>query len=258
MNRNFFFNLFPNEDEFLIASLWDDLMLCLEIEFPIYGSSFVSPHIWTKLSEVSNQLGVGVFTVGLTPISEKKIIAFAPKNFLETDLEFPIKFFKIIGTNKFKTLQHKDFLGSIMSLGLKRESLGDILVKDNIGYCIAFQDIYTIIKNNLQQINTIPIKISDIDLTEIPELQFKEISDTVSSFRLDSIIAAIANISRNVSVDLIESGDILVNYLPEKNKSKIININSIITVKKKGKFILYKNLGETKKGKFKIIIKQYI
>ena len=258
MNKNYFFNIFPNEDEFLIASLWEDLTLCLEIGFPIYTTSFISPQIWTKLSEISNQFNLQIFTLGLTPTSEKKIVAFAPKNFSETNLEFPVKYFKIVGTNKFKTLHHKDFLGSIMSLGLKRETLGDILVQDNIGYCIAFQDIYDIIKDNLHQINTIPIKITDVSCLEIPKPQFKDISNAVSSLRLDSVIAAIGNFSRNISTDLIESGDVSVNYSIEKNKSKITNIGSVITIKKIGKFILYKNLGETKKGKFKIIIKQYI
>ena len=58
--------------------------------------------------------------------------------------------------------------------------------------------------------------------------------------------------------NLIEDGDVLVNYNVEKSKNKIVSIGSIITIRKKGKFILEKNLGENKKGKFKILIKQYI
>ncbi|MGL5277674.1 MAG: YlmH/Sll1252 family protein [Cetobacterium sp.] len=258
MNKKYFFNLFPNEDEFLIASIWEDLSLCLEIDYPVYGSIFLPPQIWTKLHDVCDSINLDVHTLGLTPYSEKQLVIFTPKNFDFSLLEEVVTYFKVDASNKFKILQHKDFLGTIMGLGLKRETLGDIIVKDNIGYCIATNDIFSIIKNNLGQINTIPIKISVINTSEVPQLEFKEITDTVSSFRLDSIIASIGNSSRNISTNLIESGDVLINYNTEKSKNKTVNIGSVITIRKKGKFILEKNLGENKKGKFKILIKQYI
>lgn len=258
MNKNYFFNLFPKEDEFLIASIWEDICLCLDIDYPVYGNIFLPPQIWMKVRDFCNSININIFCYGLTSESEKKLVIFAPAHFKIEDLNPEITFFKIDGSNKFKNLQHKDFLGSIMSLGLKREALGDILVKNNIAYCISSNDIFNIIKNNLNQINTIPVKIDVTDSEIIPELEFKEFTDTVVSFRLDSIIASISNLSRNISVNLIESGDVLVNYNVEKSKSKVIEIGSIITIRKKGKFIIDRCLGENKKGKFKILIKQYI
>ncbi|WP_418964231.1 YlmH/Sll1252 family protein [Cetobacterium sp.] len=257
MNKNYFFNLFPKEDEFLIASIWEDILLCLDIDYPVYGGVFLPPHIWIKISEFCKTINLNALTFGLNEGSEKKLVIFTPKDFNPEDLEHTLTHFKIDCSNKFKTLQHKDFLGTIMSLGLKRETLGDILVKDNIGYCISTNEVFKIIEGNLNQINSIPAKISVISPKEIPEIQFKEFTDTIPSFRLDSIVASIANISRNIGVDLIECGDVLVNYNVEKSKNKQIEVGSIITIRKKGKFVLEKNLGENKKGKFKILIKQY-
>lgn len=258
MNKKNFFSFFPNEDEFLIASIWEDICLCLDIDYPVYGSIFLPPQIWTKLRGVCDSINLDMHTLGLTPYSEKQLVVFTPKNFDCSTLEKVVTYFKIDACNKFKIIQHKDFLGTIMSLGLKRETLGDIIVKDNVGYCVATNDIFNILKSNLSQINTIPITISIITTTEIPQLEFKEMIDTVSSFRLDSIVASIVNSSRNISTNLIEDGDVLVNYNVEKSKNKIVSIGSIITIRRKGKFILEKNLGESKKGKFKILIKQYI
>ncbi|WP_293720313.1 YlmH/Sll1252 family protein [uncultured Cetobacterium sp.] len=258
MNKNYFFNLFNGEDEFVIASVFEDISLCLDIDYPVYGRTFLPPQIASKLCEFCSSIGLQIKSFGLTENSEKKLIVFAPKEFDVNTLEPPITYFKIDANNKFKNLQHKDFLGSIMSLGLRRETLGDILVKDNIGYCVALTDIYNIIVSSLEGINTIPIKIKELSISEIPEPEFKEFTDTIPSFRLDSIIACIGNFSRNISVNLIESGDVLVNYSVEKSKSKNIEIGSVITIRKKGKFILEQNLGENKKGKFKILIKQYI
>lgn len=257
MNKNYFFNLFPKEDEYLIASIWEDLLLCLDIDYPVYGSIFLPPHIWIKVSEFLKTTNLKILTFGLTEISEKKLIIFVPKNFDYNNVESTVTHFKIDCSNKFKTLHHKDFLGTIMSLGLKRETLGDILVKDNIGYCVSTKEIFKIIETNLKQINSIPSKISEISSTDIPNIQFKEFIETVPSFRLDSIVASIANISRSISIDLIDSGDVFINYNVEKSKNKQIEIGTIITIRKKGKFILDKNLGENKKGKFKILIKQY-
>ncbi|MGL5089122.1 MAG: YlmH/Sll1252 family protein [Fusobacteriaceae bacterium] len=258
MNRKNFLNFFKNEDEFLIASIFEDISLCLEIEYPVYGNCFLTPQIWLKLTNLCESINLSVLKYGLTSTSEKQLVVFTPKNFDSNLLESPITLFKIDASNKFKELQHKDFLGSIMSLGLKRETLGDILVKDNIGFCIALTSTYNIIKTSLQQINTIPIKILDISPNEIPEPQFKDFSETITSFRLDSIISSISNFSRNISVNLIESGDVMIDYAVEKSKSKTVEIGSVLTIRKKGKFILHKNLGENKKGKFKVLIKQYI
>ncbi|MGL5904953.1 MAG: RNA-binding protein [Cetobacterium sp.] len=258
MNKQYFFNIFKNEDPFLIASIFEDISLCLEIEYPVYGTTFLPPHIWTKLLDVSKSLNLKIFKYGLTPNSEKQLLIFIPESFDFKDSETPVIYFKIDASNKFKILEHKDFLGAIMSLGLKRETLGDILIENNIGYCVALTDIFNIINSSLEQINTIPIKISKISEDIIPEVKFKEFSDSVASFRLDCIISSIGNISRNIGVNLIESGDVSINYSIEKTKNKILEIGDVITIRKKGKFILYKNLGENKKGKFKILIKQYI
>lgn len=257
MNKNFFFNTFSNEDNFLIASLWEDIQLCLDIEYPVYGNIFLPPSVWKRLEELSSTLKINIKAIGLTQSSEKKIVIFYPISFDEKDLILNIIYFKLIGSNKFKTLEHKDFLGSIMSLGLKRESLGDIVVKDNIAYGITTEDIFPII-SNVEQVNKISIKIEKICEDEIPITPLKEFTTTTSSSRLDSIVASILNISRSASVNLIETNSVTVNYILEKEKNKLIMENSVITIKKYGKFILKNYLGENKKGKLKILIQQYI
>lgn len=258
MNKKYFFNFFQNEDEFLIASLWEDFELCLNIDFPVYTTVFLPPQISKGLETIFNNYKIKVSSKGLTPFSEKKVVAFYPNSFQENDLEFPIKFFKVIGSNKFKTLEHKDFLGGIMSLGIKRELLGDIIVDNNIGYSVTFDNILNILENNLKQINTIPVTIESEEENNIPLPKFKEFTFPVVSLRLDSIVSSLIGASRSDSTVLIERGDVSINYNIEKNKSESVLENSIITIKKNGKFIIERVLGETKKGKLKILVKQYI
>lgn len=257
MDKNYFLNLFEYENEFLLAAIWDDLNLCLDISFPVITNYFVPPQIWKILDNISSKFNLKLKLLGLNEECEKKLVIFLPTNYAEF-IETDIIFFKIDGTNKFKTLTHKDFLGTIMSLGLKRETLGDIIVKDNIAYSITLKDTYDIIKKEISHINKIPVTFSECSKESVPKLEFKIINETTSSLRLDSIIASILNLSRSLSTNLIENGDVSLNYLIEKDKSKTIKENDIITIRKKGKFLFCNINGETKKGKLKIAVKQYI
>lgn len=257
MTKQDFFNNFQGEDEFIVASLWEDIVLTQKIEYPIFTKYFITPPIWNKLFNIIHQFSLKIYSKSLTLDSEKKILCFSPNSFEEKDIIFPTIFFKINGSNKFKVLQHKDFLGSIMNLGVRREILGDIIVKDSIAFCITTEEFYPII-SELKMVNKIEITISEIDETQVPDLEFEENHTIVTSLRIDSIIASLINSSRNNAISLIEQGDILVNYSIVKNKSKNISIGDTITIRKKGKFIILKELGESKKGKLKILYKKFI
>lgn len=258
MNIKNFLSLFPGTDEYSVASLFEDILLCQNIDFPVYTDTFYSPQIWKILSNYTGFKNLKFKFFGLTEESEKKLISILPKDFSEDELIPPIKYFIIDGQNKFKTLEHKDFLGTIMSLGIKRELLGDLIVSENICYGIAMENIFDFLSKNITSIGKIPAKLQEITPEKIPALNFKEIFQTVSSLRLDSMISAVTNFSRNESVALIESGSVMLNYRIEKDKSKPVSPQDIITISKKGKFIFVDALGENKKGKIKIFLKKFI
>ena len=78
------------------------------------------------------------------------------------------------------------------------------------------------------------------------------------SKRLDSIVSTITNLSRTKVIEPIEKGQVLVDYVEEKDKSKLLEIGSLITIRGFGKYKLFLDKGETKKGKERILIKRYI
>ena len=255
MDRKKFINSFPNEDEFLLASLCDDIELYEDIDYPVYSKFFYPPQIWSKLcsKSISN---IYFKSLGVTENSERKIIAIFPKEY-EKFLEFPIQYFKIDGTNKFKELFHKDFLGTIMSLGIRREYLGDLIVQDNICYGIITENLFSLLEEKIDMVGNIPVKISTISNLEIPVPTFEEIIESVSSLRLDAIVTALVNASRTSSTELLESGLVSLNYVIEKEKSKSVEVGDIISIRRKGKFILEKVLGESKKGKTRLLFKKF-
>ena len=186
------------------------------------------------------------------------MVAITPKSFPKDELMFPVKFFKITNKSKFKPLEHKHYLGTIMSLGVKRELIGDLIVEGNICYGIADDEIFNFLSTNLTEIAKNPVTFEESDKEEIPEFKFQEITDSVSSLRLDNIIAAAINNSRSKSLELIEAGEVSINYTVSKDKSLLLKEGDIISVKKKGKFIFDKLIGENKKEKYKVLIKKFV
>ena len=195
---------------------------------------------------------------GLNEDCEKKLLAVYPKDFTEEDLFFPVKYFKIEKKSKFIELEHKHYLGNILALGLKRESLGDLIVKNGHCYGIILENMFDFLKENLLRINSSPIEIIEIDEQEIPQNEFKELNIRLSSLRLDSLVSELTNLSRALSVNYIDLGNVQVNYEIQREKSHKISIGDIVIIKKYGKFRIEEENGLTKKDKVKLIVRKYV
>lgn len=253
MDKKYFLNYIKEMDEGKLIKLWGDIKLSESIDYPIVTTEFYPPGIWSKLNNIN---GMTFLTKGLTGDSEKKVIIIIPKNYSGEIPDFNLVYFKINGKNKFKNLLHKDFLGTIMSLGIKREILGDLIVKDNISYGVIFQENYKIVEN-IDRISNVPVKVEIAKEEEVPKTNFKKIIITVSSLRLDSVVSGIKNISRQRGADEIIKGNVMVNYVISKEKSLEIKEDDILSIRKFGKFKIGDEISVNKKGKIRISIKEY-
>ena len=195
---------------------------------------------------------------GLNEDCEKKLLAVYPECFIEDYLCFPVKYFKIIKKSKFISLEHKHYLGNILSLGIKREILGDLIVKNDECYGIILENMFDFLKENLLRINSSPVEIIEIEENEVPQNQFKELNIRLSSLRLDSLISELTNLSRALSVNYIDLGNVQVNYEIQREKSYRISVGDTIIIKKYGKFRIEAENGLTKKDKVKLIVRKYI
>ena len=195
---------------------------------------------------------------GLNEDCEKKLLAVYPEYFSEDYLYFPVKYFKIIKKSKFINLEHKHYLGNILGLGIKREILGDLIVKNNECYGIILENMFDFLKENLLRINSSPVEIIEIGENEVPQNEFKELNIRLSSLRLDSLVSELTNLSRALSVNYIDLGNVQVNYEIQREKSYRISVGDTIIIKKYGKFRIEAENGLTKKDKVKLIVRKYI
>ena len=195
---------------------------------------------------------------GISEGCEKNMIAVKPKDFPQEELYFPVKYFKVTNRSKFKELEHKHYLGTIMSLGIKRELMGDLIVEDDSCYGIVSEEIFDFLVDNLKEVGRNPVTVEEVNRNQVPSLKFEELVDSVSSVRLDNIVSVMINNSRSKGLELIEAGEVSVNYVVDKEKNSTLKEGDIVTIRKKGKFIFEKILGENKKGKIRVLIKRFI
>lgn len=192
--------------------------------------------------------------------AERSTIFIYPFYMEYEDIENNLRFLQIEGNFKFKSISHKDYLGSLMGLGIKREKIGDIIIHDNFCQVVVSHDICDFIIMNLHKVSRNNVSVFEITRDKIiPSLQvYKEVSFTVSSDRLDCIISGLYNISRQESLKYINAEKVNVNYEKIIFPSKEIKENSLISVRGKGRAIIVKSGDITKKGRIKVIAKLII
>ncbi len=226
--------------------------------FVVYTNEFYTLSEINKIKNSDKKFEFDFHVKGLNEETEKKILAICPKNFLVEEIKFPVKFFKIINKSRFRNLEHKHYLGTILSLGLKREILGDLIVKNNICYGIIRGDVLDFLKENLSMINTSPVEIIEIMEEEVPKSEFEDLQILVTSPRLDNFVSALTNLSRALAASYISMGNVLINYEVCNEKSFILREEDVISIKKYGKYIVGEKRGLSKKSKLRMLVKKYI
>ena len=164
--------------------------------------------------------------------------------------DFKIVVYKIIYNKKYYTISHRNILGSLMSLGIKREVLGDIVIDDDkFAYFACQREISEFLLQEFKYIGKAPIELEECQEKIENVIKYEEKMYFISSLRLDAVIAIAFSISRSVALDFIKNGFVFVNYLLNQNPSHRILLNDIISVRHKGKIKILSIDGTTKSGR---------
>lgn len=240
-----------DNDQLFLSKIDDAISLCLTRQQP-YFFSFLSER---KQALAKNHLQSVYFNnysfFGGYENSERKVLGLF---YDEPENKFPISAIEF-RYRKCDKLSHRDFLGVLMSLGIERETIGDILVEDGRSVVFVKKELKDYIVSQIYKIGNVGVKICDADVSKLPAGRgFDEASYTVSSLRLDNIVASITNLSREKTKTLILSGNVSHNFLQTQNISQQVTCGDTIIVRGKGKYILNAVLGETRKGRIKVSI----
>lgn len=223
------------------------------------STDFYDPYeIYLAKSILNRFDDINYHEVGGLQDSERKIMMLYPNYYEKKDIEDEISFLRLSGS--LENLKHKDYLGSILGLGINRSKVGDILIHKDYTDVVVKKEISEYIIFNLEKIGKQKVSVLEIQENDlIPvDLEYKEINLTVSSLRLDTIISSIYNISRQESAKLINSEAVKVNFEKIDKTYREVNENDLISTRSYGRAIFESIDGLSRKGKFRITVRLLI
>jgi RNA-binding protein YlmH len=237
------------------ASLQEQELACQALD-TFYGRSW--------------QEGVQASFYGGYPDAERRVVCFLPEQggFAQDSVDFPICCVRIAPANKrfCEALNHRDYLGCVMNLGITRDQIGDILVQQDKTGGSAVSTAYLFCKRDkaalitdITRIRHTTVTAGEISFEESGwEPSFREITGSVSSFRLDAILSLALKTSRAQSLALIQSGAVALNGRCCTENAKKLEAGDIFSAKGYGKFLFEQTTSLSKKGRYHITVKQYI
>ena len=246
------------EDSILLAGIEDKIEQCLD-HYMVTNSTFLDIRQRTIAETQCRQhKGLRFCFYGGYEEAERAVAVFLP-DYAELPAHNPLALLRI-SQGGHRELSHRDYLGSLMGLGIKREIIGDILVRENGADIVIIKDMGEFLLHHYEKAGRTSLKAEIIPIEEIiiPESRFEEKRDTVASLRLDNVISSAFSLSRGKSAEAIESGVVFVNGQQSEKSGRPIKEGDKLVLRGKGKVLLKTVGGVTKKDRIIIVLHKYL
>jgi RNA-binding protein YlmH len=203
--------------------------------------------------------GVRFNSYGGYPKAERRRLVVYPDYYIVETIEPALAYLEV-RTGGQSSLSHRDYLGSLMALGLKRAKIGDLLVGDTSCQLITVPELADYIKYNLERIANQKAIILEIEPEQlnIPDLREKQIRSTVASLRLDAITALGFSESRTKMVKEIKAEKVKVNWKVIKNPDYQVTTGDVISFRGRGRMVFQEQTGQSKKGRLGVLLIRYL
>ncbi|MDE6313512.1 MAG: RNA-binding protein [Lachnospiraceae bacterium] len=191
--------------------------------------------------------------------AERQIAAFVPDAFLPITKDFPLSILKIEPANaKFADrLNHRDYLGAILNLGIDRCKIGDILVKEESAFLFAHSSMEDFLCGELTRIKHTTVKIVPCEEPEEIVPSLAHIEGSISSERVDAVLSLAFRASRSSISQLVPAEKVYINGKLCCSNSQTLKSRDVVSVRGYGKFIYQGVLSTTKKGRLFVALDKY-
>lgn len=214
-------------------------------------TSFLDPHEALMLERECKKNKIELLSHGGIINSERKRYLMTPFN---DKVNFKINVYKIDYNKKFYELNHRSVLGSLMGLGIKRECIGDIVIKNKDIYFASTQEISNFLENEFNYVGNTPIKIIlNNDIIE-NEINYDISLHFLSSLRLDAILAQALNISRSAALEKVNLGLVMLNHELIYNNSHLLKAGDELSIRHSGHYKIMSIGDISKSGRIKVQI----
>ena len=248
------------DDRMLLSKLWDKIDAGMRRNVPA-STCFLS----AREADMAQYLfgkEDGLYFYGGYENAERKLLVYLPA-YTEPDYlrgeHSPVA---CLEATWFKqdVLTHRDFLGALIGIGVSRQAIGDICIEPGRATIFVTAEMAPFLLQDFRQAGRTAIRLSAVApaMAHIPEAKQELRSDTVSSLRLDAVIAAGFRISRTESARSIAAGHAFVNGVPCEKPDTEVSVGAGIAVRGLGKICLKSVGAPTKKGRLPVSIAFYL
>lgn len=254
------------EDKILLAQILDKIEFSRQRE-KIEYTDFLDMYQISLVKSFMKKIDFQNFVLyGGFKNSERNVLIIYPEkydtNMIEKNYSKIIKAIRITLDEEEKgKYSHRNYLGGIVKLGMKREKVGDILVSDDGADIIVKSETAETLKQELGTLTRFEnAKFELIELNDLrkQEIKVEEMSIIVPSLRLDNFVSDLAKTSRSKAVQIIDSERVFINGQNETKASKQVKIDDVITIRGKGRFIVKEFSGSTRTGRTIVKIEKYV
>ncbi len=245
--------------EFLTSMLEDNALKAVDNDTVIY-SDFYEPALQMLIEkEIGRYPSADALFFGGHEFTQRKMLAIFPKSKKVDDNSFPVECVHIT-LPKQNELSHRDVLGSLTSLGIAREKIGDIDFVDNIVQVFLAYPMGKFVIGELNKIGKYNVKVTEVNSSDIVAVEpvFDVIDVIVASMRADVLIDTVFKLSRSEAAAFVMGEKVFVNHAPIAKPAYTLKYGDIVSVRSKGRFIVDEQKGTTKKGNIKLSIKKFL
>jgi len=215
----------------------------------------------SEQSVLRNTQKGGYTLFGGAPGCERVMARFGSPSELGYEEDFPIAIIEIAPkSEKFaEKLTHRDYLGAILNLGIERDILGDIVIRDTKAYLFIKSDMLDFVAGSLTRIRHTEVMLKEASKIPDGELfKTKRIKIQANGERADAVVAKVFSLSRDDSALLFKRGAVFVNGAECDSVSKTLKPEDIVSVRGHGRFIYRGYESLSRKGKLNIDIDVYV
>lgn len=249
------------EERLVLARLLDQWERCQRRNIPA-STPFLTPQQQRAAETLLQQSGGSAVFAGGYEEAERRIALFLPDyltaQWYAEDEEYPLCAVRCTyRTEDHPT--HRDFLGSLMGLGIRRDTVGDILVSEGSCDILLRREILPFVLQNYTAAGRVAVKTVQVSLSNLhlPERKCQEIRDTVAALRLDSLVSSGFRISRSKAADLIRAGKVEVNWCVCQKADRLCSEGDQFSARGFGKCCLRQVGGLSKKGRITVLMERY-
>ena len=243
------------DDRMLLASVLDKLETCRTRNY-LTSTRFLDMRERALVQQAVRKAGAEhecVFWGGYTD-AEHTCAVFFPDYMTAHDVQnednSPVALLRA-SKHDADTLTHRDYLGALMGMQIKRDMIGDILVGPHGAEILVLREIAEFLLMNFGQVGRkyISLSLEPLSALQLPKVQQITGEGSIASLRLDSVIALVFSLSRSDAQAFIEKGLVFVNQQPCLKPGHDIDVGDRITVRGKGRAQVESLGGVSKKGR---------